>query len=431
MRALTVATVAVALAGYAVILIAARALEPASYEVFMVYWGLFFSLTGFLDGLLQETARTVTASTQPVGIRPFRITGLIALAAGILAAGTSPWWVPFVVPTAQLWGGFLLTVGLAAYAFQATLAGLISAAGRWGSFAVLVSVDSGIRVLLAFVAWKLGFTLVAFLLVTVVGACTWVAVIALSPACRALLQQRTEATAFSFLQRCLKAMVASGANAAIITGFPVILTFTTGADVAAGALAATITAVTVTRAPIVVPMQRFQPALIVHFTKNRHHVLNALLPPAAVVIVVAAAGGAAAWLVGQPILAWFFGEELLVSPEALAALTVASGSTALLMISGAAALAADRHSLYVAGWILATVVALALLSLQLSPPARSALALGVAPLAGVALHLAGLRLRTRVPSREEFLGKKGGDDECQDGHYCAKTQHDGVGKPLA
>ncbi|HEY4599121.1 MAG TPA: hypothetical protein VIG58_06745, partial [Corynebacterium sp.] len=62
MRALSIATVVVAVAGYLVIWIASKALPPASYVDFMVFWGLFFALTGLIDGLMQETARGVTAA---------------------------------------------------------------------------------------------------------------------------------------------------------------------------------------------------------------------------------------------------------------------------------------------------------------------------------------------------------------------------------
>lgn len=409
MRALSFATVAVAIAGYAVILLAARALSPADYEVFMVYWGLFFALTGVLDGLMQETARAVTARKdrepsaqgsspqQREGERqralPFRLTSWFALAFGLTAAISAPLWAPVVSPQLEVWGSALLVAGLVAYAFQATVCGLLSAAHKWGAFAWLITVDSVARLALAAVAWALGWQLLAFLIITVLGAVTWLGVVLLSPANRELLSEVADVTSPSFISRTIKAMVASGANAVIITGFSVLLKFTSDASVAAGALAATITAVTLTRAPILVPLQRFQPALIVHFTKNRAHVLRASFLPMAAVVAVAIVGAGAAWLVGRPLMGLFFPEELIVSAGALALLTLASGSTALLMISGSAALASDRHTLYVVGWIVATIAAVALLLIDTTPELRSVLGLGVGPLVGVVIHLAALGRR--------------------------------------
>lgn len=393
MRSLTFATIAVALAGYAVILVAARGLSASDYEAFMVYWGLFFAVTGLLDGLLQETARAVTAQrTNPTSHKrihaiPFRLTSVFALVTGLLAAASAPWWAPVVSPDLEVWGAVLFVLGLVAYAFQATVCGLISAAHKWSTFAWLITIDSVIRLALAVWAWMVGWELLAFLIVTVIGALTWLAILFVSPATRSLLSDRADVTAGSFINRSLKAMIASGANAMIITGFPVLLKFTAGADIAAGALAATITAVTLTRAPILVPMQRFQPALIVHFTKNRDRVVRAATLPMLAVVAIALIGGVAAYLVGQPLMNLFFPADLVVSPGALAILTVASGSTALLMISGSAALSSDKHTLYVMGWIVATCATVALLTVNGSPEVRSALGLGIGPLIGVAVQM--------------------------------------------
>ena len=393
MRSLTLATVAVALAGYAVILVAARGLSASDYEAFMVYWGLFFAVTGLLDGLLQETARAVTAQrTNPTVSRriqaiPFRLTSVFALVTGVLAAASAPWWAPVVSPDLEVWGAVLFVLGLVAYAFQATVCGLISAAHKWSTFAWLITIDSVIRLALAVWAWMVGWELLAFLIVTVLGALTWLAILFASRSTRSLLSDRADVTSGSFINRSLKAMIASGANAMIITGFPVLLKFTTGADFAAGALAATITAVTLTRAPILVPMQRFQPALIVHFTKNRDRVIRAASLPMLAVVTIALIGGVAAYLVGQPLMNLFFPTDLVVSPGALAILTAASGSTALLMISGSAALASDKHTLYVMGWIVATCATVALLTVNGSPEVRSALGLGLGPLIGVAVQM--------------------------------------------
>lgn len=431
MRALSLATVFVAIAGYAIILIAARGLDPAGYELFMVFWGLFFALTGLLDGLMQETARSVTArrhnaeraaasqasaptvhspvhspSGSPAAIRraipatrragtaqPFRTTTGFAVASLLLALLTGPLWVGTVSPGLEFWSGGLLALGLFAYAFQATVCGLLSAATGWTTFAWLMALDSGIRLALAAVAWWAGWPLLAYLIMTVLGAATWLGFLFFSPLTRSLLSEEADVTPRAFTIRAIKAMGASGANAVIISGFPVLLKFTTDNAVATGALAATITAVTLTRAPILVPLQRFQPALIVHFTKNRAHVIRACLLPSAAVVAVAAFGGAAAYVLGQPIMRMFFAEDYIVSAEALALLTLASGSTALLMITGSAALAADRHTLYLLGWVVATVAAVALLMVDTSPELRSALGLGLGPLAGVALQLAVLGRR--------------------------------------
>ncbi|WP_185770446.1 lipopolysaccharide biosynthesis protein [Corynebacterium anserum] len=405
MRAISAATVFVAIAGYAIIFIAARALTPADYETFMVFWGLFFALTGVLDGLMQESARAVTnarsshvsASPLPHTNRanPMRVTAGFAVLSFLLTLVSSPLWADTVSPGHEMWGVGLLAVGLLAYSFQASICGLLSAVMGWSTFAWLIALDSGVRLLLAAVAWWMGWQLLAYLIMTVLGAATWLLFVVFSGLTRSLLSELADVNPRAFAVRSLKAMGASGANAIIISGFPVLLKFTTDTAVLPGALAATITAVTLTRAPLLVPLQRFQPALIVHFTKNRTRVLRASLLPMAAVVTTAFAGGGAAWVLGQPIMRIFFKEDYIVSAQSLALLTVASGSTALLMISGSAALAADRHTLYLTGWVAATAAAIALLTIDASPETRSVLGLGLGPLVGVVVQLVVLGLGAR------------------------------------
>lgn len=409
MRAISLATVFVAIAGYLVIWVANKGLSTAGYEDFMVYWSLFFAMTGVLDGLMQETTRAVsTRRARPTATRkatrtakrnptertprPFALTGYIAVAVGVLALATGPLWIGELVPSQTGWGLFLLAVGLACYTFQATVCGLLSANHSWPSFAWLMAIDSGVRLALAVAAWALGWQLLAYLFVTVIGAATWLLILACSCSARATLRDRADVATRPFLSRTLKAMVASGANAVMITGFSVLLRYTSGADVGPGALAATITAITLTRAPILVPLQRFQPALIVHFTKHRERVLRAAALPITAVGAVAAIGGVAAFFLAAPLMGLFFDAAVISSPSTLGWLTLVSGATAILMISGSAALAADRHNLYTAGWLIAIALSTAVLMLDFSPDTRAILALAIGPSVGAAVQLGVLAL---------------------------------------
>lgn len=403
----------VAVSGYAVIVVAGQALDTVSYEAFAVFWGLFFALAGLIDGLLQETTRAVAGRgaadaenmrSASSAVRPLAVAAGFAVVVGALSVASAPLWGHQILPADQGLNGAgvaLLAAGLASYTFQAAICGLLAASGRWSTFAWLISIDSAVRILLALGAWAAGWHLLAFLLVTVVGAVTWLGALAVSATTRGVLQDLGDVSTGEFIRRTLKAMLASGANAVLITGFPVLITFTSGEDVAPGALAAVITAVTLTRAPLLVPLQRFQPALIVHFTEHRDRVLRACAVPTAIVVGTAVVGGVAAYWLARPLMLVFFDAELVSSATVLSLLTLASGSTALLMVTGSAAHAAERHSLYLAGWAVATVAAVLLLAVDVSPEARAILALGVAPLIGVAVHLGVLAMRrpTGTPGR--------------------------------
>ncbi|WP_414122363.1 hypothetical protein [Corynebacterium nuruki] len=365
-----------------------------------------------LDGLLHETTRSVAAaqsaqltrSAQPAHsarptaaaartARPAVVAAWTGLAAAALTLLSSPWWADRLVPGSGPVAAVLLAAGLASYAVQAAVCGLLSATRQWPRYAALIAVDSAVRVVLALVAWAAGLDLVAFLLVTVVGAVTWGGVLLL-PGARGDLVLRADAPTPVFLRRTGAAMAASGASALLITGFPVLFTVTAPAGTAPGALAGVITAVTVTRAPLLVPLQRFLPALIV---RSGSRGPRALLRPVAALAAGTVVVAAGLWWLGQPVLRWFFPPELVAGPGTLAGLGAASGAVALLMLTGAHVLGAGHHARYLAGWVTATVVAAVLLTLGTDPAPRAVLALGAAPLTGVAVHLLPVRRRRPAP----------------------------------
>ena len=64
-----VATAITAVCGYAVLYLAARALDPAGFSVFAVFWGALGLVTGAANGLLQEATREVRAVTTAARVR--------------------------------------------------------------------------------------------------------------------------------------------------------------------------------------------------------------------------------------------------------------------------------------------------------------------------------------------------------------------------
>lgn len=395
MRALSLATIFAGLSGFIVIYVATWALDLEQAEEFQAYWGLFFACTGFLDGLLQETTRAVSSSRgtgKNLGGKPWRLGTLLGFAALAIVALSGFWWMPLLVTGSTGTAIALMAVGLLSYTFQAVLSGILSGLGLWNRYAWLVALDSGIRLVLAVLAWAAGWTMLAFLLITVIGAASWLVILGLSTQVRQVLRAGVDVAAGAFARRVGSAMLATGASAVLITGFPVFIKATSGPGAGTTVtVAGLILAVTLTRAPILVPLQRFQSALIVRFVENRDRVYSALLTPVAAVFGLGVLGGAAAWLVGPWILANFFDEGYEVPGLILAILTFASACTGSLMITGAAALAAEQHRAYVSGWALASVAAFAVLLLPLPLETGVCAALIIGPVAGMMVHLAALR----------------------------------------
>ena len=177
-------------------------------------------------------------------------------------------------------------------------------------------------------------------------------------------------------------------------GFPVLLKATSGELGAAGGVV--ILAVTLTRAPLLVPLTAMQGNLIAHFVDHRS-------APAA------GAGGAggggrrhsarsawlAAGLVGPWLLRVAFGAEYQAGGALLAWLTAAAVTIALLTLTGAATVAAALHRAYSVGWVGATLASALLLLLPLGLETRTVVALLCGPLVGIAVHLVALAQRSR------------------------------------
>lgn len=388
MRALSLATVFSALSGFLVLIIAGRALGVEGYESFQAFWGLFFAITGLIDGLMHETTRgasAVRAGAAPGDARPWRLATAIALITAITAALTSFWWVPWLVGSGT-GATTLMVIGLLSYTYQALLSGLLSGSHLWPRYAGLLTLDAGSRLVVSVAAWFFGWGLTGFVVTTVIGAASWIFVLS-----RSAINARVDVSRSVFVRRVLSAMAASGSTAALVTGFPVMLKIFEDAPTLTGVtISAVMAAVTFTRAPILVPLTRFQSALIVRFVDNRS--LRALLMPIGLVLAVGAAGALAAWVIGPWLMVNIYGDQGFWVPGwFLALLTFASAWMGSLMITGAAALASEKHGLYVFGWVIASIVAFSVLALPLPLEVAVGSALIFGPLTGGIIHSFALR----------------------------------------
>ncbi|MEB3048405.1 hypothetical protein KV112_01425 [Mycolicibacter sp. MYC123] len=389
------ATLLSALCGYAVLYLAARDLAPAGFSVFSVFWGAFGLVTGAANGLLQETTREVRfardagTGLEPAHTRPLWVAGLAGVAAAVLVAACSPLWSGHVFVDARWLSVGLLCFGLANFAVHATLLGMLAGTNRWTQYGALMVTDAGTRVAVAGAAFVIGWGLVGYLWATVAGAMAWLALLAASPATRSAARLVTPVDTATFLRGAAHSITAAGASAILVMGFPVLLQATYGDLGAEGGVV--ILAVTVTRAPLLVPLTAMQGNLIAHFVDQRARRLRALITPAVSVALVGAAGAAAAGLLGPWLLRTVFGPDYHADGLLLAALTTAATTIALLTLTGAATVAAALHRAYALGWVGATAASTLLLLLPLDLPMRTVVALLCGPLVGIAVHLTALR----------------------------------------
>jgi O-antigen/teichoic acid export membrane protein len=392
------ATVLSALCGYTVLYLAARDLEPAGFSVFGVFWGAFGLVTGASFGLLQEATREVrsaryTEVVEGPRTHPIRVAAMVGVVAATVIAASSPLWSAHVFVESQWLSVALLCIGLAGFCLHATLLGMLAGVNQWTPYGSLMVTDAVMRVAVAAVTFVVGWGLVGYLWATVAGSIAWLILLLASPATRAAARLLTPGGTVTFLRGAAHSIAAAGASAILVMGFPVLLKATSGDLGATGGVV--ILAVTLTRAPLLVPLTAMQGNMIAHFVDQRTERLRALIAPAAAVAGLGLLGVVLAGVFGPWLLREGFGSEYRADGALLGWLTAGAIAIALLTLTGAAAVAAALHRAYSAGWVSATVASALLLLLPLDLQTRTVVALLCGPVVGMAVHLGAL---ARMPA---------------------------------
>jgi O-antigen/teichoic acid export membrane protein len=393
------ATALSAACGYVVIYLAARDLAPGGFSVFGVFWGAFGLVTGAANGLLQETTREVRA-TRYVDVapgnrtHPLRIAAMVGVVAAAVIAGSSPLWSGRLFVEARWLSVGLLSIGLAAFCLHATLLGMLAGTDQWTRYGALMVTDAVSRVTVAAATFAIGWGLTGFLWATVAGSTAWLIMLMASPTARATARLVTPGNTATFLRGAAHSITAAGASAILVMGFPVLLKLTSSELGAQGGVV--ILAVTLTRAPLLVPLTAMQGNLIAHFVDERNDRLRALIAPAGMIAGIGTIGVLAAGLVGPWLLRVGFGSQYDASSALLAWLTGAAVAIAMLTLTGAATVAAALHRAYSLGWVAATVASGLLLLVPLPLQTRTVVALLCGPMVGIGVHLVALARAGRL-----------------------------------
>lgn len=389
-------------------MLATQALGAERFEAFNVFWAAFFLLSGIVQGLMHETTRGVRAAcstSQTVsdmsaaaateddaelpGIAtatPAKLILPIATLLMLILGVSTPLWAASVFTGSDsTLPCVLLVLATGSFVLQSIVGGLLSGTESWNDYAVMVGFEAVFRLIAAVGAFVAGGSVAAFYVVTVAGIITTPLMLICMPRVGKLLSIRTDVGRAAFMRRSAVAMVAASAATVLVVGFPVLLRIThPAADPAL--VSNLLLAVLLTRAPILVPLQAFQNAIVVRFVNRREQGRRAVLPVIAAIAGVGIVGAAAAWLIGP----WIFGlmgSGFSIRGDVLAALTFASAITGALFVSGAATLACERHSQYVTGWWLATVGCLAVLIAIPNTQDAVVYSLYLGPIIGVLWHV--------------------------------------------
>lgn len=386
--------------GYVVIVVAARTLDAQDNAAFLTFWSVLFLVIGILGGIAVETTRAAKSShglsvSDAGGLdaaggrrrpRMGPVALLVGLGAGCVIAVSSGLWAP---PVFGSYAGVLVpVVCLTAvfYAGHAVLLGQLGGLQRWSTYSLAMAGESVARVFLLSAVVVVGASVAGLAWASASGVAAWLLLIAFSPYCRRAFLRRSDVGLRAYLRAVWHACMAAAASASLVVGFPVLLRLTTSDSVYLES-AALLMALSLTRAPLMIPLQAYQGVAITHFMSRRSEGLKAVAPIFGIVIGVAVLGAVGAWLLGPWLMVAFFGEHYDMSGAVLAALTFDAGFLALLTLTGALTVASNRHRAYSLGWVTACVVSFAMLWLPLDIEARTVISLAAGPFAGIAVHL--------------------------------------------
>lgn len=396
-----------------VTMIAQRALNGSELTEFLLFWAALFTVTGIITGIQPEITRAVgTARTRavadgaasaegsaPQGARVVTVTAALGAIAGALVLVSSPLWAGQQIPHSAAVGVTAMAVGVFLYALQATMSGVTAGEDRWYLFAAVGGLESAGRLILMLAAALLIPSLAGLEVATVVPMGLWLILAFVTVSGRRLWVARADVPARRLSANILWSFLSSAAAAVLMMGFPNVLKASGAAESEPVVLGTLILAISITRSPIMIPLQAFQGVAVSAFLKQRHRPVAAFIKPAAAVVAVGAAGALAAYLVGPLLFRLIYppaagaesAYEAAASGITLGALVFASALLALMTLSGNMALAVNQHRIYLAGWVVAAAVTLSLAFLIPAPLVpRAIVALAVGPVCGFVVHMVGV-----------------------------------------
>ena len=374
----------------------------AGYGIFSVFWSALFLVVGVLFGVQQEATRAV-AQTDAESVRAVvdgrrRGTSLIvfslvlAVVVVVVVIATSPLWAPASLGADDAGLAWFVAIGAGFNCLVAAASGVMAGAGLWRQLAAIVALDGVLRVVLVLAVLASGGSIVALAIAVILPfPLALAAVLASAP--RAILSRARVADGMGALAANTgRTMLAASATAVLINGFPLVLSFFTTSAAHAG-LGSLVLAVTLTRAPILVPLTALSSFLVNRFSHHPERVGRTLVLIIGGLAAFAAVLCLCAFLFGVPVMRFVFGAEFDLDAGSLSALVGSAALIGALSVTGSAVLARGRHGWYAAGWVTASLITLALLFVPLPLAPRAALALAAGPAIGLIVHLAALRRR--------------------------------------
>ncbi|CEI29723.1 hypothetical protein [Propionibacterium freudenreichii] len=389
------ASLVAALSNFVLMFVGTRTLSDAAGTEFLAFWSLLTGLFGVISGVQNETTRAVgaVAEGRMRGVRAVWPALIVGGVVAVIVAALAPVIAHRVVPLSASTAVPALVVIAVAYAAYVTLVGSFGGRGWWPHYAGLLCAEVGLRVALVMLVFVAGASLGGYELACVGATAILLVYLVASPRARQAIASFADAGLAAMVRKNALAVVSTTSTAILVTAYGAVLKgFAHGADPLL--LGGLILAVSLTRAPIMIPLTSFTGVAIKLFLKRRDAPFAAIAKPFWALIALGLVGGAAAWFVG-PWFVGFFNPGYQIAGWVFAALTFSSAFMAVLTLLGTMVLALDAHVVYSAGWLVASAVALVILVTPIGLALRVVLSLSVGPMVGALVMVGWLAVYAR------------------------------------
>lgn len=390
-----VAAIISALCGFGVLVVAAQVLSPARNADFLVFWGVLFSIFSALFGVQGEVTRSVSMSrsTRAANDHQPRLLPLLlgcAAVVSVVVAAIAPLAMPHLLGARDWkWETTLLVVAIPFFAVHVGIVGALGGARQWRASAGVIGFEAALRLTLVVALALTAGSVVALAAGAALATSAWVFAAAASREVRSTFSLRTDVPTQRFIRQLGLAAVSSGASGLLIVGFPVLLRLAT-TDATFASAAPIILAVSMTRAPIMIVVGVLQSAAIAYFIEHRDAGLGPLRRTLGSILLLGLAATFVATAIG-PFVLGLVQSSYRISHVTFGILTLDAVLLGMTSVTSAACIAASRHAVAVAGWLVAGVVTFGLLHLPGSLDSRVVIACAVGPVLGGSIHLAALR----------------------------------------
>jgi hypothetical protein len=373
-------------AGYFVTWLIPAHIGFAAYAPVAVFWALLFLVVSALSGIQQEVTR---ASIPPVvgTHRRGRVAWLPVAVAAVVAITimlTAHLWLDQAFPAAG-WGlVWPLTLGTASFVMSAFFAGALYSSGRWRAIFVLIVTEALARLVMVAIALVVAPQVEVIAWAVALPIPFALAVLA-RPLLAVLATLMFDVRVRALLWNFVRTVASAASMGVLVSGLPFVLGLNAH-GVPARELGMIVSAMTLTRAPLIVVTMSLQSYILTRFKADAARVVPLFWRLIALLGAVGVVLGALAYTVGPTVFDWLFPREEGPSGALLAALVASSALVGMIFISAAAVLAQGQHAALAAGWLAAAFVTVAALVMPLDFESRVILAIFIGPCVGLAIH---------------------------------------------